>query len=357
MTPTQAATPNSAVVVATQAAVVNLDEFPEAKFNRLIPTQTIRIPSDLLVPVVQIVQLDWEADTYKSNDVPAGHRAVGARGLNKLVTAAGVSFFDEHREDDGSDPDVIRVSVMASMLLPTGQRITAPGVKQVNLNNLTWASPAQRAKYKSFFYEQVSTRARNRAIRALLSLRASYPEAEIRKPFAVVSYAPNMDHPAIRERMLDSVAPRPIAALYGPETKALGAGEAVQELRQIPEDDDYPMQVASPTGGDRIDGTAGEPDWFAATEPTEPDAKPLATVLRDSAEASGLKGAATQPQKEKLQSILGPLGLAAVSAGFVVAFGIELGAISAAQAQAVIAAASGDDAFAQRWTAMVQAAA
>jgi len=335
----------SAMVVAEPSApvVYNLDEFPEARYNRLIPTQTIRMPSDLLVPVVQVVQLDYEADTYKSPDVPAGHRAPNARGLSKLSTAAGVSFFDERREDDGSDPDLIRVSVMASMLLPTGQRITAQGTKQVNLNHLSWASPAQRAKYKSFFYEHVSTRARNRAIRALLSLRSSYPEAEIRRPFAVVSYAPNMDHPAVQERMLDSIAPRAVAALYGPEpSKQLHAGEPVMAVREIPSDEDEPSHMADQTAD-------AEPAWMAAAPQ-----RTLADVLRESADASELAGAATREQATRLGEIFAGIDRTVVGAGIVAVWGRDaLRSISAAQAEAIaIAADSLGDGFATAWQAM-----
>lgn len=353
-----------AVIVPTSAAVFNLDEWPSEKFNRLIPTQMIRMPSDLMAPVIQVVALDpadragKSADHYKSTDVPPGHRALTARGLNKVSTAAGVSFRDEHRVDDGSDPDVIGFTVIARMMLPTGQFIDAPGTKWVNLNHQSWASDAQRNKYRSFFAEHVATRARNRAIRALLSLKSSYPEVEIARPFAVVSYAPNMAHPEVRERMLDAIAPRPLAALYGPEAKALGPGEPVKVLAEIEPDDDD--SVALEDLGDlgvKVEADLGtdEPDWFATGTTAEP-AKPLAVVLRDSAEASGLVGSQTQPQKEKLQAILGPLGRESVARGFLAAFDVELGEITAAQAQAVVAAASGDDAFAERWAAMVQAA-
>ena len=209
--PTTAPPATSALVpVGEQGVEFNLDAFPTAQYNRLIPTQTIRMPSDLFVPVVQIVQLsvdEADKDVYSSRDIPNGQKAPTARGLNKLATAGGVSFYDERRTDDGTNPDLIGVTVMASMLLPTGQRITAPGSKQIDLSAQTWATPAQRAKYKSFFYEHVATRARNRAIRALLSLKSSYTVAELARPFAVVSYAPNMNHPEVRARIIDAMAP------------------------------------------------------------------------------------------------------------------------------------------------------
>src|SRR3972149_11691478 len=207
-------TPTSTALTVVEPSIeFNLDAFPTDRFNRLIPTQTIKMASDLLVPVIQIVQLDLQHDAYESPDVPKGSRATNRTGLRKLATAAGISFIDERRTDDGSNPDVCEVTTAAEMLLPTGQRIRATGMKRIDLGAQRWASDNQRAKFRSFFQEHVASRAQHRAIRALLSLRASYPIAELARPFAVVSYAPNMNHPEIRARILDNLAPAIAAGL------------------------------------------------------------------------------------------------------------------------------------------------
>lgn len=334
-----AANPQTAVAVIEpqELATYNLDQFPEDKFNRVIPTQTIRMPSDLLVPVVQVVQLDpadrdgKSADHYKSSDVPSGHRALTARGINKLVTAGAVSFYDERRMDDGSDPDVMGVSVMASMILPTGQRITAPGSQLINIK--TWfgsqTSDAEKAKFRKQFYAHTSTRARSRAARALLSLRASYPDHDIAKPFAVVSFAPNMNHPDVRERYLDSIAPTS-AALYGPQAAPqLAAGEPVTELPEI--DDDRPVagQPAANAGDDPL------PAW-ASDQPAEPS---LLTKIRDTAASGGMHGGAKEPQVKSLQEIFAPIGGRATKAGLQALWPeLDVDQITANQAQAIIGA-------------------
>jgi hypothetical protein len=326
----------------------------------VIPTQTIRMPSDLLVPVVQVVQLDpadrdgKSPDHYKSSDVPAGHRALTARGLNKLVTAASVSFYDEKRMDDGTDPDVMGVTTMASMMLPTGQRITAPGSQLINIK--TWfgtsASAAEVGKFRKQFYANVATRARSRASRALLSLRASYPDALIAKPFAVVSYAPNMNHPAVQERYLDSLAPR-VTALYGPEPAAqLGTGTPAIEVEEISDDeprDVSPAAEAAPTGDDPL------PAW--ATDQPAADAAPtLLTRIRDTAGAGGMVGGAKDPQIKGLQAIFGPLGGRATSAGLKALWpDLDVDKLTANQAQAIIGTARSyetAEAFQADWIAM-----
>ena len=351
--PTPAPATSSALVPVGEAEVTyNLDAFPEAQYNRLIPTQTIRMASDLMVPVVQLVKLDPvpdNGDVYHSNDMKNGFNAPTARGLAKLATAAGVSFFDERRVDDGKDPNVCGVTVYAEMTLPTGQRQRVPGSKWVDMGRMPWASPAQRGKFASFLYEHTAPRARNRALRALLSLRGSNPAAELARPFAVISFAPNMNHPEIRARVIDVMAGT-VSQLYGPAAAPQLAAGQVVEGPEAPDDDEG-----------TVDGQAQEvqpePDWFGTT-PTSPaasapKANPLPAVLREKAANSGMVGPATSPQKERLQLVFKPLGLPATAKGLQVVFGLaSLGEITGAQAQAVIEA-SVDAEFADLWRELV----
>jgi len=188
------ANPQTAVTVIDQeveSGVVewSLDGFPEDRYNRLVPVETLQIPTDLLRPVVQVVRLNPDpkngGDVYTSKDTPAGHAAPTKVALRKFATAAGISFVDERRTDDGRDPDVIEVTCVAEMLLPTGQRLRAVGTKRIDLNAQKWESENHRLKYRSYFQEHVASRAENRAIRALLSLRGSYPLEVYQRPFAL----------------------------------------------------------------------------------------------------------------------------------------------------------------------------
>jgi hypothetical protein len=319
--PTPAPAPTSALVPVGETGVTfNLDAFPEGQFNRLIPTQTIRMASDLMVPVVQVVQLDPRpdaGDVYHSNDMKDGHNAPTARALSKLATAAGVSFFDERRVDDGKDPNVCGVTVYAEMTLPTGQRQRVPGSKWVDMGRMHWSSPAQAGKFRSFLYET------------------------------------NMNHPEIRARIIEAMAPT-VAQLYGPSTPApqLAAGQVV-EGPEAPDDDEG-----------TVDGQAREvepePDWFGTT-PTPPAAaapqtrvNPLPAALREKAASSGMVGPVTAPQKDRLQAIFkAGIGLEATAAGLRIVFGLKtLGDITGAQAQAVIECSVSAD-FADLWRDLV----
>lgn len=333
-----ATTPQAGALVASGAAEYNLDGFPTAQYTRLIPTQTI-MTTDLLAPVVQVVKLDIERDCYSSPDVPNGSKAIGRVGLRKLVTAAGISILDNRRTDDARDPDVCEMTATGEMILPTGQRIRAIGVKRIDLKAQKWASDNQRAKFRSFFQEHVASRAENRCVRALLSLQASYPVAELAKPFAVVSFAPNTANPEVRAAMIAAMAPS-IAALYGPDqAKAIGPGQ-VTEVEQAPDDDVVEGQATEPI-----------PDWMAGAQAAAPAAPPrhrLLAMLVDNAASSQLEGTATEDQLQALRETLAPFNLAAIAPVLRYAYGTVLSApdkdhprgslsFTAAQAEAILA--------------------
>lgn len=346
--------PTKAVVPAQPTAVkptnnYSLDRFPVENYNRVTPVQTL-ISSDLIAPVVQVVQLEPPGpngdspDSYTSKDIPNGKRALTARALNAIASTASVSFSNEHRIDDGRDPDVIGVSIDASMLLPTGQRITTPGSAMINLRD--WfpsdATPAQVAKFRKTFYAQVATRAKNRAIRGLLSLKSSYPEAELRKPFAIVTFVPNTAHPDVRKAMLGALAGT-VPALYGPEpARALGAGET--RLPEAPEEDE---PIEGECSEPPAPASADVPDWFGASKPAAPAQPKLRRVV--SARLEELAGkfgadARSDDQALALNSLLGPLGFDVAIAVVTGLFGHkELRDIRANEAAALIATAAEPD--------------
>ena len=351
-----AANPTSVLAVIDQpleAGVVtwNLDEFPADRFNRLLPMQTIAIPNDLFKPAYQVIIADppdregKSADTYKSTDVPNGHRAPTARLLRKFATAAGITFSDEHRLDDGTNPDVLGVTMQASMVLPSGQRVSAPGSQLIDIK--TWfradSTPAEIAKFRKQFYANVATRAMNRAIRGLLGLRSSYPEGDLAKPFLVVSYVLNMNHQDVRARVLDAFMPM-TAQLYGGAPiapKQLASGEVT--VAEAAEDDPAPStppvmpgeRLAAAQGSD-VAGDDALPAW--ATDQPAADAEPtLLARIRDTAEAGGMVGGAKKPQLEALGEIFGPLKGRATVGGLQALWpDMNVNAPTANQAQAII---------------------
>lgn len=367
--------PATAALAVPEGTEWNMDAFPTDQFNRLIPTQTIRMPSDLVVPVVQVVQLNPDTrnggDVYTSRDLGDGKAALTRVGLRKVATAAAIAIVDVRRTDDGSNPGVCEVTVRAEMTLPTGQRIPAIGTKRIVMDDQSWASPAQRNRFQSALMEHVAARAENRAIRALLSLRGSYPLEELRKPFAVVTFAPNMNHPEVRAAAIAALTGG-IAAAYGPRQAAapeLAAPPVPLQLAAGEDDESEGTYVEVRTNGHaRVDTSTGEivaeraaePDW--GLDGLDDVAGPMDLSERLAAIADGFDahGPLTEAQKGLLRPLLGPLGNETVQAGIRQAFDLSgLGQLQERHGAAVIAEAErmGVDAFRDAWREMARVAA
>lgn len=163
--------------------------------------------------------------------------------------------------------------------------------------------------------------------------------------------------------------------------RVLGDVYIAEEMEQAgpPQDPGLAAAAAQPTASERLAArraaieqpaaTVIEPapeqpaDWTGAPaeEPVEGELVNLVELLRDTASASSLEGAATEPQKAKLGELIGqssPLDWAAESIPVLqTAFGEGFGpgAMTAAQAQAVInVAASLGEAFVDAWRAAAQ---
>ena len=342
-------TDSSAVTVIEQSpdAVVewNLDNWPTSAYNRLVPTQTLGLVSDFIRPLIVTVQLDVETDTYESKDLKAGHRAPNAKGLSKLADAAGVNFVDEVRLDGGSDPKRAYVRVYAEMIDGTGLKRRAPGSRDYILDSQPMTEP-QRQRAKAFVHENAATRARHRALRALLSLPQSYSIADLQKPFAIARYVLNTQHPEIRDAVKNALVGA-VAAVYGPEpARQLETGTV--EVDEVPDDepaeDDPAPSTPSVMPGERLAAAQGSdvagddalPTW--ATDQPATDAEPtLLARIRDTAEAGGMVGGAKKPQLEALGEIFGPLKGRATVGGLQALWpDMNVNAPTANQAQAII---------------------
>jgi hypothetical protein len=364
---TQEPKDESALVKWEPQTIAVLEDYPEAQFNLLVPTQTIRQVNPYLVPDIETVKLSMiEADgeIYHDSQMKDGHYAPTAKGLSRIRQVAGIDELSSQRTDDRSDPDVIEWTVAIEMALPSGQRIRAHGSKAIDLHQLSqqkdrngkpW-SEARLSKAREHLLANAQTKALNRAIRSLLSLHGSMPKERFARPFAILRWVPNMSDPDVRRRMLDNLLPASVAA-YGPEPQRIDAGAI--EAPEAPDDEAEAEYVQVQTNGhatvDSATGeivaeqpTSDEPDWFG-----EGPLGGLADRLRAVAEANA---AATQPatkeQRSQLQEAL--RGISAGEVGTVLDALFDLGQLAAierrhAQAILEVGTAIGHDQLRAEW--------
>lgn len=184
----------------THALTPWTQEYDERKYNIIRPSESFLTPSPLMQVYANVVQFDVENDTYP---VDGGKRALAGRALAQIASGAGISFVNIARHDDGRDADVAEISVLAMMKRPDGSMISATGKKRVDCRTYVqqkyganWQGNADATKMynqmRKFVSERAETGAKNRAVRQLLAMKASYTKEELARPFVIPQIAVNM---------------------------------------------------------------------------------------------------------------------------------------------------------------------
>jgi hypothetical protein len=337
-----------------------LGQYPADKFNVLVPTVSLRQVNPYLVPDIEAVQLNTNPDAghiYHDPQMKDGHYGPTKVALRLLAQVAGITTISSGRVDDGADPDYVEWQVEIEMVQPSGRPIRGFGTKQVDLrpHMVKGKTPAWIAKAHEHMVANAESKALNRAIRSILSLRASYPQRELAKPFAILRYVPDMTHPEVRTRFLDMVAPAS-AQLFGPSEapKQVGPGAETPAVDRAPvvdnDDDDDGQDQGNGAGDDDL------PTFLRADQPAADAPPSLLTRLRDTAASGGMHGGAKPPQVESLRAIFTPLGGKATVAGIEALWpGLAFDDMTANQAQSIIGISRSyetAEAFQADWRAM-----
>jgi hypothetical protein len=361
-----AANPETAVAVVNPAdswepkTLAILGQYPPERFNVLVPTVSLRQVNPYLVPDIEAVQLNPDpagGEIYHDPQMAAGMFAPTKVGLRLIAQVMGLTTISSRRVDDGRDPDYVEWQVEVEMVQPSGRPIRGFGTKQVDLRPTVtkdW-TPARLAKAREHMVANAESKALNRAIRSIASLRPSYPQRELAKPFAILRYVPDMTHPEVRERFLDMVAPAS-ASLYGPTEapKQVGPGAETPAVDRAPvvdnDDDDADQDQGNGAGDDDL------PTFLRADQPAADAPPALLTRLRDTAAAGGMHGGAKPPQVESLRGIFTPLGGKATVAGIEALWpGLAFDDMTANQAQSIIGISrtyDSQEAFQADWRSM-----
>lgn len=371
-----------------QAVESLIGQYPEERFIALFPRTVLSQVNPMLSPVIETVILNPDpengGDVYRSNDLKEGHVALTKVALRRVMSLAGVSMVDSRRMDDGSDPYYVLWQVTVERQVPGRPRPErAIGTKEIRLGpdqTKGW-TPARTAKAREHMIRMAEAKACNAALRDLLTLKQQYPIREIAKPFVVMRWEPNMNHPAVAERFLDNLLPASAAA-YGPQDQApqLTTGdEPAFELAPKVADEDGEVEgqfVEVRTNGHAtVERSTGEvvtsrpaPDFgvddagfldFGAGASTEPPTLQvrLAALVDGSTETAALSTDA--PTIGKLQALLRPLGNDAVQQGVQRAFGVKgLAGLEVRHGKAILAVADtlGDEPLRQQWRDMIASA-
>jgi len=271
----------------SETALAIAKDYPQDKFNLLIPVKTMQELSPLHKLVINEVQIDpakESKDTYPQN----GELALTKKALMKLMAAANIQIIDSHtiptqrcnkcieiarvtrlapKCSDCSYIDDIAVQVTIAVPEPSGTYRMIRATKEIRMDDEKpkYTSDKAFAQFKQFKTEHCESKALNRALREGLMIKSTYTLAELKKPFAVALVMPNMADPDLKKAMVERYANN-AASLYGGQVAQLPSGQAMDALPPamtvIPPDDDFDPETGEVTapGLEVIDVTLEEPE-------------------------------------------------------------------------------------------------
>ena len=267
-------------------ALMLSEQYPETKFNLLVPMKTVAEIAEIHKPVMNVVYISTnEADKEIYLQTKPDGWALTKKALTKLMRAAGIKVIKSEPMlptkcekcaavnrgigrpvNCGACPNKdVKHQVIISMPQLTGENVQVVGTKEILFDDVTATmTAAQKAEFTKFRSEMCETKALNRALRIAMQIKSTYTKAELVKPFVVAYLVPNLDNPAVRSEAVKSFFGA-ASELYGVTDKAVTAQRTIVADNEI-EDDDTGYEPPQP---EAIPENVGRPAQAEVLPPQE----------------------------------------------------------------------------------------
>lgn len=233
----------------TGIAIMN--NYPETKFNSLIPIKTLQELSPLHKIVINQVQINSNIDKKEVYKEKNGELALSKKGLAKLMTAANIQMVESRpvmpqkclRCTQMAEKtklatkcyecpycDDVAYQVTLAVPEPSGTWRKVVATKEIRMADAR--ESMKDTQYKSFFpfrTEQCETKALNRALREALMINSTYKAQELQKPFVVAYIVPNMADDDMKRVMVQKYA-ESASSLFGANTGTIGQLNSTDEV-------------------------------------------------------------------------------------------------------------------------------
>ena len=274
---------NSQLAVKQPDPFAALAQYQADRFNVVLPvTQMPELPcgAKLSVRVVNVNTDIKGGDVYS---VDGGKLALTGATLDKIAAAAGITWVQCERLDDRRHPHYCEFAVTARVVDFDGSVREARGVRAIDLRDdagnggpgpdldeiQSSARNAERPRdptkqtmmARKFIVPMCEAKAKNRAIRRLLSMKGAYAAAELQKPFVVPQLVPDTTNPMAQQMVLAQMTGA-ASLLYGPRPmRALNAAPVVEASF---DEDNEPDLATAGQAGQAGGGTPPPPPAAAA---------------------------------------------------------------------------------------------
>jgi hypothetical protein len=187
-----------------------LNDYPQDKYNLLIPVQSIQEVNSIYKLVVNIVKISTDLkdkDIYREKGAGADMYALTHKALTKLFTAANGQIVESNRvrtrvcencidivKATGKPPACgncaaranVAVKVTAKFPEMSGGWRLVQSTREIDFSNMGNATDGQIKQTKAYAVEHAESKALSRCIRKGLSIKSAYTLDELEKPFIVV---------------------------------------------------------------------------------------------------------------------------------------------------------------------------
>jgi hypothetical protein len=260
--------------------------FPEGRFNLLLPKVHIgELPAGTQLAIREVRIRDNPIDVYS---VDGGKVALTKTALNRIASAAGITWVAVYRTDDRCHPHYCEFTVRARVSDFDGTIREAVGTKTIDLRDdagdgtpgkdrASIRSDKQLAGARKFVAEMCASKAMNRAISDVLAIPRSYTPEDLAKPFVVPKLVPDSRDPMAQRAIL--------AGMVGATQALFGAPSQAPIVDAIYEPATTEADIPPPSGGSEAAESPPLPDSAASELPAmdgpsqDPEAKPDEATL------------------------------------------------------------------------------
>ena len=256
-------------------------QYPENKYNLLVPIKTVTEIAEIHKPVMNVVYISTvESDKEIYLQTKPDGWALTKKGLTKLMKAAGIKVLSSKpllptqcekcsvvNRNIGkpvncgtcSNKDV-KHQVTISMPQLTGENVNVVGTKEIIFNDVTESMTVnQKKEFAKFRSEMCETKALNRALRTAMQIKPTYSKAELAKPFVVAYLVPNLNNPEVKKEAVKSFFSTS-NEIYGVTESAAEAQKVIYTNDSMEDDDIYIIEdnSGSPEDAEAADQTNRE---------------------------------------------------------------------------------------------------
>jgi uncharacterized small protein (DUF1192 family) len=250
----------------SETALAIVKDYPQEKFNLLIPVKTYQEISPLHKMIINEVQISPRLEDKDVYNESGQGLALTKKGLLKLMAASNIQVLESKSvltQKCSKCAEMARVTRQApkcfecpygddvaycvTIAVPeaSGTHRIIKATKELRMEDcISSMTEAQYKKFKPFRTEQCESKALNRALREGLMVKTTYTAKELEKPFVVGLVMPNFNDPDLKKAMIANVSNNAMSLYGSQEINSNRLSLPQSEVIEIPPDEAEYIEIS-----------------------------------------------------------------------------------------------------------------